>query len=63
MGRPESEPPLKVDYISPGDPNLTPNQIRELQDALNEIAADIKYKHKIIVLPPNSKVVRLDDEP
>ena len=21
-------------YISPGDPNITPNQIRELQDAL-----------------------------
>lgn len=43
-------------YISPGDPNITPNQIRELQDALNAIAGDPAWHHKIIVLPPGSRV-------
>ena len=43
-------------YISPGDPNITPNQVRELQDALNAIAGDPAWHHKIIVLPPGSKV-------
>jgi 8-oxo-dGTP pyrophosphatase MutT (NUDIX family) len=46
-------------YISPGGVNsdLTPNQIRELQDALNAVAGDTAYKHKIIVLPADSKVM------
>lgn len=43
-------------YISPGDPNITPSQVRELQDALNAIAGDPAWHHKIIVLPPGSKV-------
>ena len=45
-------------YISPGgtNANMTPNQIRELQDALNAIAGDPAYHHKIIVLPADSKV-------
>jgi len=45
-------------YISPGgsNSNMTPNQLRELQDALNAIAGDVAYKHKIIVLPADSKV-------
>jgi Phage portal protein len=43
-------------YISPGDANMTPNQIREIQDALNAIAGDIAYKHKVIMLPANSRV-------
>lgn len=43
-------------YISPGDQTMTPQQIRELQDALNAIAGDTAWKHKIIVLPPGSKV-------
>lgn len=42
-------------YISPGDSTMTPNQIRELQDALNAIAGDPAWHHKIIVLPPGSK--------
>lgn len=42
-------------YISPGDSAMTPNQIRELQDALNAIAGDPAWHHKIIVLPPGSK--------
>lgn len=42
-------------YISPGDTSMTPNQIRELQDALNAIAGDPAWHHKIIVLPPGSK--------
>ena len=44
-------------YISPGDPNITPNQIRELQDALNAYAGDLAWHHKIIVLPPGSKTM------
>lgn len=46
-------------YVSPGgaNANMTPNQIRELQDALNAIAGDVAWKHKIIVLPADSKVM------
>ena len=44
-------------YISPGDPNMTPTQIRELQDALNGIAGDPAYHLKVIVLPPGSSVM------
>jgi len=45
-------------FVSPGgvNANMTPNQIRELQDALNAIAGDPAWKHKIIVLPADSKV-------
>ena len=42
-------------YISPGDPNMTPTQIKELQDALNGIAGDPAYHLKVIVLPPGSQ--------
>lgn len=46
-------------YVSPGGVNsdMTPNQLRELQDALNAVAGDTAYKHKIIVLPADSKVM------
>lgn len=44
-------------YISPGDPSITPNQVRELQDALNAVAGDAAFHHKIIVLPPGAKVM------
>lgn len=43
-------------FISAGDPNTTPNQLRELQDALNAMAGDPAWKHRIIVLPGGSKV-------
>jgi 8-oxo-dGTP pyrophosphatase MutT (NUDIX family) len=43
-------------FVSPGDPNMTPAQIRELQDALNALAGDQAWKHKIIVLPGGSRV-------
>lgn len=43
-------------FVSPGDTNMTPAQIRELQDALNALAGDQAWKHKIIVLPGGSKV-------
>ena len=36
---------------------MTPNQIRELQDALNAVAGDIAWAFKIQVLPPGSKVM------
>jgi 8-oxo-dGTP pyrophosphatase MutT (NUDIX family) len=46
-------------FVSPGgaNQNMTPNQIRELQDALNAIAGDPAWKHKIIVLPADSTVM------
>lgn len=44
-------------YVSPGDQSMTPNQIRELQDALNAFAGDPAFHHKIIVLPAGSKTM------
>lgn len=43
-------------FLSTGDPNSTPNQCRELQDALNAMAGDPAWKHKIIVIPGGSKI-------
>lgn len=43
-------------FVSAGDPNATPSQLRELQDALNAMAGDPAWKHKIIVLPNGSRV-------
>ena len=43
-------------FVSPGDTAMTPSQLRELQDALNAIAGDQAWKHKIIVLPGGSKI-------
>jgi hypothetical protein len=44
-------------FISPGEAqDLSPNQIRELQDSLNAIAGDQAWKHKIIVLPSGSTI-------
>lgn len=48
-------------YISPGDASMTPNQIRELQDALNAVAGDIAWRYKVIVLPPGSKTMPQKD--
>ena len=45
-------------YISPGDPNMTPTQVKELQDALNGIAGDPAYHLKVIVLPPGARLTR-----
>jgi hypothetical protein len=42
-------------FIVPGPDIATPQQIRQLQDALNAMAGDIGAKHRIIVLPPGSK--------
>lgn len=43
-------------FISSGDPSATPNQLRTLQDALNAMAGDPAWKHKIIVLPGGSRI-------
>jgi SPP1 gp7 family putative phage head morphogenesis protein len=51
-----SESTVPAAYIIPGDTAMTPNQLRELQDALNAIAGDPAWKQKIIVLPPGSHV-------
>lgn len=48
-------------FIAPGDAAMTPNQIRELQDALNAVAGDPAWHHKIIVLPPGSKTMPQKD--
>lgn len=44
-------------FVSPGENSgWTPNQIKEMQDGLNAIAGDPAWKHKIVALPPGSKV-------
>lgn len=45
-------------FVSPGGANadMSPTQIRELQNALNAIAGDPAWKHKILVLPADSRV-------
>src|SRR5437588_2489169 len=43
-------------YVTPGPDISTPQQIAQLQRALNNIAGDQSYKHKVIVLPPGSKI-------
>jgi 8-oxo-dGTP pyrophosphatase MutT (NUDIX family) len=51
-----SEGSVPAVYISPGDNNISPTQISELQSALNAIAGDPAYHLKVVVLPPGSKV-------
>lgn len=43
-------------FVSPGDVNMTPQQIANLQASLNGIAGDPAWKHKMIVLPGGSHV-------
>lgn len=47
---------LPAVYVTPGPDISTPQQIAMLQRALNNIAGDQAWKHKVIVLPPGSKV-------
>lgn len=42
-------------YVTPGPEIGTPQQIADLQRALNNIAGDQAWKHRVIVLPPGSK--------
>ena len=42
-------------YVIAGDAYVTPAQQRQLQDTLNALAGDQAWKHRVIVLPPNSK--------
>ena len=42
-------------YVIAGDQYVTPAQQRQLQDTLNALAGDQAWKHRVIVLPPNSK--------
>ena len=42
-------------FLSVGDPDMTPNQIREFQDTMNALAGDQAWKHKIIAVPAGSK--------
>lgn len=42
-------------FVTPGPDISTPQQIRQLQDALNAMAGDVGAKHRIIVFPPGSK--------
>lgn len=46
---------VPAQWITPGPDISTPQQIRQLQEALNQMAGDIGAKHRIIVLPPGSK--------
>ena len=42
-------------FVVPGPDISTPQQIRQLQEALRAMAGDIGAKHSIVVLPPGSK--------
>jgi hypothetical protein len=42
-------------FVVPGPDISTPQQVRQLQDAMNAMAGDIGAKHRIIVLPAGSK--------
>jgi 8-oxo-dGTP pyrophosphatase MutT (NUDIX family) len=42
-------------FVVPGPDVSTPQQIRQLQDALNSLGQGIPEKHRVIVLPPGSK--------
>jgi 8-oxo-dGTP pyrophosphatase MutT (NUDIX family) len=41
-------------FVVPGPDVSTPQQIRQLQDALNSLGQGIPEKHRVIVLPPGS---------
>lgn len=43
-------------FVSPGDVNMTPQQVANLQNTLNAIAGDPSWKHKMIVLPGGSNI-------
>lgn len=42
-------------FVTPGPDIATPQQVRQLQDALNAMAGDIGSKHRMIVFPPGTK--------
>jgi 2'-5' RNA ligase len=42
-------------FVIPGPDVATPQQVRELQETLNALAGDAAWKHRIIVLPAQSK--------
>lgn len=48
-----------VHFVVAQKSDLTPDQLREMQDALNHLAGDPAWKHKIIVLPAGSTVKNL----
>ncbi len=54
---PECTPNSPAYFVIPDDVSLTPNQIRELQDALRALCVDLDWNHKLIVLPPKSKII------
>jgi hypothetical protein len=45
---------IPATYVMPGDPNLTPTQIKDLQDSLQKAAGE--DAGRIIVLPPGSRI-------
>ena len=51
-------------YVSPGEQlGWTPNQLQIWQDQQNALAGDPAYKHKMIAMPPGSKVFPLRPVP
>ena len=42
--------------MTPGDADLTPKQIEELQAAFNAMTGDPAWKHKVVWLPPNRDI-------
>lgn len=55
-GCPKCNKEESIYFVIPEDKSLTPIQIREMQDALRAVAAELKWRHKLIVLPP-SKII------
>lgn len=45
---------VPAQFITAGPDISTPQQVRQLQDALNAMAGDVGAKHRIVVLPPGS---------
>lgn len=43
-------------YFDPGEP--TAEHLRELQDAVNAMASDPAWKHRIVVLPPSNDYLK-----
>jgi hypothetical protein len=48
-------------FVVAGPSYATPTQQAHLQDSLNALAGDVAWKHRIIVLPPDSKALPQKD--
>jgi hypothetical protein len=54
---PRCSPKGTAFFVIPEDLNLSPTQMRELQDALHAVTTDLEWEHKLILLPPKARIV------